>query len=154
MTNTDAMLIRERRYWGDWTIEVRHLEQRASIEVRHLEQRTIDGRTLPAEWYATAWLTDTWYDGEQVIGPASTREALDLMVADRCRVIDLGSLDPIDVGCDVRETGLAIAVPLALVVRVRTARSGSHPHGETLEAAGCRLRGMLRERGYTVAVGE
>ena len=140
---TDDTLSCERRHWQDWT-----------IEVRHLAERTIEGRTLPELWCATAWLTDTCYDGEHVIGRADTQNDLEQMIESRCRVVDLGSLDPVDVGYDVRATGTEIVVPLALRVRVRTASSGRHPHGETLEGAGARVRGMLRERGYAVAVGD
>lgn len=69
-------------------------------------------------------------------------------------VVDMGSLDPLDIGFDLRVTRTPIDVPDAPaghVVRVVTPRSEQHARGEVLYASPAAIRAALSSRGFVVA---
>lgn len=64
---------------------------------------------------------------------------------------DMGSLDPIDVGFDLRATKTPIKVPYSAAVTVRLPRSGRHPNGKVLAGDSHAVAASLNLHGFATA---
>jgi len=49
------------------------------------------------------------------------------------KTVDIGSLDPLDIGFDLRAAEMPVVVPPCERLRVRLPRSADHPQGEVVE---------------------
>lgn len=69
---------------------------------------------------------------------------------------DLGSLDPLDIGYDLRVTGTPVEVPQGKLLRVRMPRSREYPDGRVVQGSPRRVMHHLRESGFQAvpAVGD
>lgn len=101
-------------------------------------------------WSASAWRAGTSYDRETCLASAATEAECRAAVEAFLAPADLGSLDPIDVGFDLRATGHSVAVPGPKAsVTVRLPRSKRHPEGEQVAGDSRAVLAALRDRGYT-----
>lgn len=74
--------------------------------------------------------------------------------AEKCRVHDMGSLDPLDIGFDLRATSTPVSLPNTLAASVVLPRSKRHPQGQRVTGTISHVADRLRSAGFVVRGGE
>lgn len=105
------------------------------------------------EWSGSLWHTGTSYASEWTLRGGSP-ESLIADAEDMLRLRDLGTLDPLDVGFDLRATGTVVELPyraLRVTIHVPTRRSST---GRQVTGTSERVATALRGSGYQVSIRE
>lgn len=103
-------------------------------------------------WYALAHLTghayEMWSEAEF---SGATREEVEARVREYLAPAEI-SLDPLDVGFDLRTTGTPVVVPASGEITVRFPRSKRHPSGRVLgPVTRGHARHEIKAAGFAVA---
>ncbi len=159
-SSTSSITIRDREVPGD------HYSTRDGREIFSYQADLAEGWTIRLDctaekWSGSIWRMGTCYEclwplygsgpGEIVRG-ADTPEEIIAKAEDMLRPRDLGSLDPRDVGFDLRATQTAIVLPFgALQVTIRVP-SRKSKEGRIVTGTSERVAADLRGSGYRVAI--
>lgn len=126
------------------------VEHRGRWAIHRARGTVIEGPRTGEVFYSVHFILPNWEEdyGLSFADPASREAAIEEFFRPR----DLGSLDPLDVGFDLRATKHPVLVPCPRAeVRVRLPRSKKYPDGKELRGHTTTVCHELHQAGFRAA---